>query len=551
MVSKNKRNRKKGVASHNVEHDNIVSIRELNTSAYEGQNSTSSWGSSIYDGDKFWGGFGETQIQDIDYWTLRQRSSQLFNENLYARGMIRRLVTNEITTGLTPEVFPEEKIIGVPIDSLNEWTDDVESRFSLWAKNPKLCDFREQENFASIQQSARMEALVSGDVLVVLRQSKTTRLPQIQLISGNSVQSPLLTQIKIPEGSTICHGVEKNKNGRVVAYWIVQEDMTYERLPAYGEKTGRRIAWLVFGTDKRLGDVRGQPILSLVLQSLKEIDRYRDAVLRKAVVNSILAMFIKKTQDKMGTLPITNGAIRKDQITNNTSGEARKFNITKNIPGMVMEELQHGEEPVGFSSQGVDMNFGAFEDAIIHSIAWANEIPPEVMKLSFSSNYSASQAAINEFKIYINKVWGSFGGGFCSPIYEDWLISEVLNGKIRADGFLDAWRNPLKHDIFGAWVSAVWYGSIKLSTKAIDQAKASKMYVEQGWSTHTREARITTGTKFDKNVQQLAKENAQLVKALTPIAEFKMKYGEKIANEVLGATGLPNIYAMEVDNVGD
>ena len=53
-----------------------------------------------------------TQIQNIDYWTLRARSSQLFNENLYARGLLRRLITNEINTGLTPECCPDEEIIG-------------------------------------------------------------------------------------------------------------------------------------------------------------------------------------------------------------------------------------------------------------------------------------------------------------------------------------------------------------------------------------------------------------------------------------------------------
>ena len=40
-------------------------------------------------------------------------------------------------------------------------------------------------------------------------------------------------------------------------------------------------------------------MLSVILQSLKEIDRYRDATQRKAAINAILAMFIKKTQDKV------------------------------------------------------------------------------------------------------------------------------------------------------------------------------------------------------------------------------------------------------------
>jgi hypothetical protein len=62
---------------------------------------SSAWFEESLTGDKFAGGFGATKVFTPDYWTLRQRSEQLFHENLYARGLIRRLVTNEINTGLT------------------------------------------------------------------------------------------------------------------------------------------------------------------------------------------------------------------------------------------------------------------------------------------------------------------------------------------------------------------------------------------------------------------------------------------------------------------
>ena len=282
-----------------------VAIDDLDPFAYAGQVSPASWENSIFDGGKFWGGFGTTQLFDVDYWTLRQRSAQLFTENLYARGLIRRLVTNEINTGLTPESAPDEDIIGVPEDSLNDWTESVENRFGIWGKIPELCDWKHTSTFGAIQRAARAEALISGDVLVVLRQSQRTGLPMVQLVSGNKVQTPLGGETGLRKGHVIRHGVELDTVGRVAAHWIKQDDGTFKRMPAFGEKSGRRISWLVYGTDKRLDDVRGQPLLSIVLQSLKEIDRYRDSAQRKAVINSVLAMFIKKGQDKAGTLPVT------------------------------------------------------------------------------------------------------------------------------------------------------------------------------------------------------------------------------------------------------
>lgn len=519
-------------------------IDNLDPFAYSGQTSLAPWENSIFDGGKFFGGFGTTQLQQIDYWTLRARSAQLFNENLYARGLIRRLVTNEINTGLTPEACPDEDVIGVLEDSLNEWSESVENRFGIWSKNPTLCDWKHKSTFGAIQRAARTEALISGDVLIVIRQSQRTKLPMIQLVSGDKVLTPLGDNINLRKGHTIRHGVELDAVGRVAAHWVKQDDGNSKRIAAIGEKSGRRISWLVYGTDKRLDDLRGQPLLALVLQSLKEIDRYRDSAQRKAVINSVLAMFIKKTDDKPGTLPVTGGAVRKDKaIVTDSNSSKRNYNIASQIPGLVMEELQTGEEPVGFHSQGTDVNFGVFEESIIQAVAWANEVPPEILRLAFSNNYSASQAAINEFKIYLNKVWSDWGETFCTHIYVEWMLSETLLQKISTPGLLQSWRNPSQYDIFGAWTLTDWYGSIKPSTDMLKQAKGSKLLVDEGWSTNAREARITTGTKFTKNIKRLKRENELKVEAARPLAEFRQEFGDDEADQAI--TSLESIEKLE------
>jgi capsid protein len=525
------------------------SVDDLDPWTYAGQTQFAGFENSIFDGGKFAGGFGNTQIQWTDYWTLRARSAQLFNENLYARGLIRRLITNEINTGLAPECAPDEEVLGLEEDSLNDWSEQVENRFGLWCKSPKVCDWKREATFGAIQRAARLEALVCGDVLVVLRQNPRTRLPMVQLVSGNSVHTPIGNDTpRLRQGHEILHGVEFDAQGRQVAFHVQQKDGSYKRVPAYGEKSGRRLAWLVYGTDRRLDDVRGQPLLSIVLQSLKEIDRYRDSAQRKAVINSIMAMFIKKGEDKPGTLPMTGGAVRRDRVEvsdNTTKGTPRQFNIANQIPGLVIEELQHGEEPVVKGGEGTDVNFGTFEEAIIQAVAWANEVPPEILRLAFSNNYSASQAAINEFKIYINRVWADWGETFCTPIYQEWLISENLLSRIVAPGLLDAWRDPMKHDQLAAWVSVDWYGSIKPSTDMLKQAKGSKMLVDEGWSTNAREARITTGTKFSHNMKRLKRENAQKAEAARPLLELQREFGIERADATVQAIEDAVVQAVE------
>ena len=487
---------------------------------------------STFNGDKFFGGFGVSHDQIIDYHELRLRSSQLFNENLYARGLIRRLVTNEINTGLHLEAIPNGDILGLSDDKLNVWSEDVENRFSIWAKSKHLCDYKQESTFGALQETVRREALVSGDVLVVLKYSKKTSLPQVQLVSATAVNTPF--DVKVRAGNEVKHGVELDSKKRQVAYWVSQKDGTSKRVPAIGERSGRRIAWMVYGTDKRLDEVRGQPMLALILQSLKEIDRYRDSAQRKAVINSILAMFIKKGEDKQGTLPITGGAVRKDSATvTDPDGSARNFGIAGQIPGLVLEELQTGEEPVGFNSAGTDINFPIFEAAVIHAVAWCNEVPPEVLTLAFSSNYSASRGAVIEFKLYLNKIRMRFAESFTEVIYPEWLLSEVLLGKIDAQDLLDAWRDPHKYDIYGAWIASDWSGAIKPSVDLKKEVSAYKDMIAEGLITRERAARELNGMKYTKVVKRLQKENELQAEALRPLFELAQEFGVN-PDEIVG-----------------
>lgn len=472
-----------------------------------------------YTGEKYLGGFGATSIFDLDYATLRARSRQLFTENIYARGLIRRLVTNVINRGLSLEATPDEGILGVPKDSLADWSETVENRFAIWAKSPKLCDYYGKQTFGKIQQSVYREALVSGDVLIVQYLDDVTGLPKVRLISGESVTNPL--SIDAADGdNTIEYGVELDSAKKHVAYWVINDDGEEQRIPAYGPNSGRRIAWLYYASEERIGEVRGEPLLGLILQSIKEIDRYRDSAQRKATINSILAMFIKKTVPKMGSLPVSGGVVKKGTITGiNADGTSTARTIGQAIPGLVLETLQEGEEPTVHSTHGTDVNFPVFEAAVLSAIAWANEIPPEILRLTYGHNYSATQAAVNELRLKLDPCRESHADQMCAPIYDEFLTSEVISGKTRAPGFLAAKADMRQYDIYGAWVKSDWSGAIKPSTDLAKMTKGYKDLVAEGWCTNQRAARELTGTKFSQNIAIIRRENEAKAEANEPLVQ--------------------------------
>lgn len=476
--------------------------------------------STDFTGDKFLGGFGTTNWYMPDYWTLRARSKQLFRDNLYARGIIRRYVTNIVNTGLMLEATPEEEILGLEPDSLADWAEMQENMFGIWAKNPKLCDFKNRLTFGQLQAEIKREALIQGDILVVLRADPITKLPKIQLIDADVVQTP--TGEEIGGKRRIVHGVELNEAGEQIAYHIRQDDgITFKRLAAKGRTTGRRQAWLVYGTDKLHDDVRGEPLLSIILQSLREVDRYRDSAQRKAVINSIHVAYIEKTADKISSLPVTGGATSNTTVKVSDSaadGAAdRNYTMSRQLPGAYMQELQVGEKPTLLGGQGTDINFPVFEEAIISAVAWTLEIPPEILKLAFSNNYSASQAALNEFVIFLMKERANDAQNVCQKAYEEWFLSSALTGKIDAPGFLESWNDPLQYEILGSWLTADWAGAIKPTTDMLKLLKAMEKAIELGIITRARAARMVTGMKFSKVVKTLHKENEQLAKAREPL----------------------------------
>jgi capsid protein len=192
-----------------------------------------------------------------------------------------------------------------------------------------------------------------------------------------------------------------------------------------------------------------------------------------------------------------------------------------------MDRLNPGEEPAPYSVNGADVNFGAFEAAIMVGVAWALEIPPEILMLSFNKNYSASQAAVNEFWMLLRKERARFGAENNDHIYEDWFISELLLGKIEAAGFLEATQDPTQYDVERAWLLSEWIGPVKPATDTLKQANGFAALVEGGWTTNARAARLLTGSKFSKNIRILAKENALKMEAQRPFMEAEAKFGQE------------------------
>ncbi len=484
---------------------NVVAVTDLPAGTGYSRVVVRDWNSDTYPG-----GFGDTIVPLPDYWTLRARSAQLFRTDLHARGIVRRLVTSEIAKGLEPEAVPEAALLALPgrMGDLSDWTEMTEARFALWANSPQLCDVSRRLTFGQLQAQARLEALVAGDVLVVLHTDEVTGLPRIQLIDGSHVQTPL--DATPAAGNEIVHGVELDRNRQHIAFYVRQKGGSYQRIPATGNR-GLPNAWLLFGSDKRHDDVRGEPILSLVAQSLRDIGRYRNATLKKSAINAALIAWISKEGDELPLPPALKGALgNKNFETVDTPNGPQKRAFSSMEIGTFLDTLEPGEKLNFHGSQGTDEKYGDFAKVILSSIAWSIEMPPEVLLENFDKSFSAAQAANAEYRLYLDKVRPVFGANFCAPIYRSWLIAEVLHRRIEAPGLLEAWRDPKRYDETAAWTASDWSGQVKAHVDPVKVTNAYIMQIEAGLITRERATRELNGGKFSKNIKRLAMENPAL-----------------------------------------
>jgi capsid protein len=475
----------------------------------------------MFDGDKYPGSFGITRDYlfnyGIDYYTLRKRSLQLFTENPYAAGIIKRLLRNEIFTGMMPEPTPISAVIW-PDKSEEEreelaieYAGQMGDGFSLYANDYTVFDYRQQMTFGEFQNQVRLEAVLSGDVVVVARINPQTRLPCWDIINGNFIQTPL--DHKPRAGNTILHGVERDPQGRHVAYWVQEwtgQELKSTRIPVYGEKSHRQISWMVYAGEKLLNDVRGTPLLANILYMLKDLDRYRDAEVRAAVINAMLPLFIKRDTPVSKGHSVIGGMIPKsrrpaDRSTDNNPSTPRD-RIPTMSPGSVMDNLDAGEEPVSFNTNRPNVNFGKFEEIVISAISWTIELPPETVMLHYTASYSASRQANNELDIYLKYKVFKNSKDFCQLIYQEFIIQSVLIGDLKLPDFNEVLFNSKAWRLRGAWLKCEWSG---LSRPAVDiQREAGALIAVLGTGNITNDyiSRRFSGVSFQANQYKLARE---------------------------------------------
>ena len=468
---------------------------------------------------------------------LRQRSRSLYMSAPLAVSAIKTNRTNIVGEGLRLKSTIDAAFLRMTPEVAAEWQRNTEREFELWADS-KFCDSTRVNNFYEIQQVACLSWLMNGDACALVEYERPTpAFPyglRVHLIEADRVSTPHTSGTAVnlyatesTTGNRIFNGVEVTDAGRVVAYHIcstypnsqLRAAKKWQRVKAFGDKTGTPNVLMIFEAE-RAEQYRGVPYLAPVIESLKQLTRYGEAEMMAAVINGFFTVFIT-SEGNTGEVGFTGVLDDEDRV----SDDDLNYELG---PGMV-NVLKPGEKIDIADSKRPSSNFDAFTTALAKYVGAALEIPVELLIKSFNSSYSASRAALLEaWKAFrMKRKW--LAADFCQPLYEIFLTEAIANGRIKAPGFF------LDPAIRKAYCRAQWNGPAPGMLDPVKEATAAEKRIAIGVSTRQRESIEMTGTDFDANVAQLARENqlmkeAGLVSAAAPpgsAEENKEKESEK------------------------
>ena len=448
--------------------------------------------------------YGANEDIDRNIVKLRERSRDLYMGGaLVATGALKTIRTNVIGAGLTVKPAVITDVLGISNDEADLWQRKMQREFSLWAGTID-CDAARRHNFAELQQLAFLSWLMNGDVFAGMPYIERPGCPynlRVLLIEADRVCDPEPMDL----GSEIVQGIEMGENGEVVAFHICNQHPLYsglmtrkpkrwQRVEAFGKKTGRRNVLHIMESE-RIGQARGVPMLSPIIEAARKVGQYTESELVAAVVASMFTVFISTENPNE---PLGQSPIPEDERVDDDDPESYELGNGAVVTLGTNEKAQIANPSRPYTG------FDNFVVAISRQMGAALELPYEILIKQFSNNYSASRAALLEaWKMYkMRRSW--FVNDFCQPLYEELVTEAVAKGRIDAPGF---WSHP---ELRAAWLQAEWYGPAQGQIDPLKEVSASRVRVEEGFSTRARETAELTGGDFETNVRQRQREEMLL-----------------------------------------
>jgi hypothetical protein len=479
-----------------------------------------------YDGEKNLGEIGPARNYLMNYPMLRVRSWQAYVESEVAQIVLNKWTTWVIGQGLKLRCEPAQLVLkqeGIGNFNSEQFNEIAEARWELFASSKRV-DIAENVDLNRNAAIAHKSAIIGGDVLIVLRVKKGRII--IQQIDGQNVCTPLgmITE-------NIVDGVEFDTvTGKVIAYHVKTGIVTFERIPAIEPKSGMKMAYMVYGSKLRIGSYRGMPLIGTVLETLKKLERYKEATVGSAEEVAKVAYQAVHSNASTGENPLAGQLARAFNFNDSIGSDIPVTDDGRYRNNVVAATNNKAfiNNPVGAELKILEnknpLYFNDFYTVNIKLICAAIGIPEEVAMSAYNSNFSASHAARGDWSHALDVARGDFSMQYYQPIYDLWLHLQILTNKVNAPQYLTALAQD-NWEIVEAYRKARFIGVAMphidpFKVVKAERAKLGSLADQIPLTTVEAATDVVSGGNSDSNLAQFAEElkEAKRVGVSNPVA---------------------------------
>ena len=352
--------------------------------------------------------------------TIRNRVRDTVRNEWSGASGARIWVTNLIGTGIVPRPRTKDAALKARIND-------------AWAAWVPQADADGVLDFYGLQALATRAWVSAGEVFLRIRwrrpEDGLSAPVQIQLLESDMV--PLLDTNAWPgmqPGNTIRSGIEINRIGQRVAYWMYRAhpgDKALGIVPSMADLTRVPAAEVRHLYEPlRPGQMRGVSDLAAIVAKLRGVMDFDDAVLERQKIANLFALFITRPIDENGNDPITGKPPVYD-----ASGNP----IAALRPG-ISQELLPGENVTFSEPPDAGTGYSDFMRQQHLGVASGQGMPYELLTGDIKDISDRTlRVIINEFRRHCEqRQWQLIIPKFCQPIREAWANAATVAGTFTA-----------------------------------------------------------------------------------------------------------------------
>lgn len=438
---------------------------------------------------------------------LDARTRDVLRNDAYVRGGANVHKDNIVGSLYALNSKPAYKLLGFDDTWAEEFQEEVEDRFTLWAESPdNWVDAGRRNSFTDLVRLAVGVHIASGEVLASVEWLRSGGRPfntAIQMIDTDRLSDP---PNAFGMRDRLRGGVERDKYGAPIAYHVrVAHPSDYQtkmnnyrwvRVPA--QKPWGRAQMIHIFEQHRPDQSRGVAEMVSALKQIRMTSKFQDVTLQNAIVQATYAAAIESDLPSVEAFATIGGVDNPgaamgayveqylSQIAD-YSGGARNLQLD----GVKIPHLFPGTKlhmvPLGKGGPlGQD-----FEKSLLRYIASALGVSYEQLTRDYSAtNYSSARAAMSETWKRMNVVKRQVADRFASMIFRLWL-EEAINKRAissmpasaRSDGWLYEDRQRLD-----ALARCEWIGASKGQIDELKETQAAVLRLKYNLTTQESEA---------------------------------------------------------------